>query len=61
MVKNTSYIVAQYTEDETPVPGKHIVLKDLETDIENAPEGGIITKNLFVSIFYLLPSSSNTT
>lgn len=49
MVKNKSFIFEKIPEGY-PVPGEHIVVKELDTDIENAPEGGIIVKNQYVPL-----------
>lgn len=48
MVKNKSLIFEKVPQGY-PVPGQDILIKEVDTDIENAPEGGIVTKNLYAS------------
>lgn len=49
MVSNKSFIFEKIPEGY-PVPGQDIIVKDIDTDIENAPEGGVVTKNLYVPL-----------
>ncbi|KAF8254163.1 NAD(P)-binding protein [Wilcoxina mikolae CBS 423.85] len=48
MVKNKSLIFNSIPLGY-PKPGKDLVVKESELDLSSAPEGGIITKNLFIS------------
>jgi hypothetical protein len=45
MVHNKSLIFNAIPEGY-PVPGKDLVVKEFELDLNSCPEGGIITKNL---------------
>ncbi|KAI5802265.1 hypothetical protein FPQ18DRAFT_251084 [Pyronema domesticum] len=48
MVQNKSLIFSSIPHGY-PVPGKDLTVKEAELDLNSVPEGGVITKNLFVS------------
>lgn len=57
MVQNKSFVFEKIPEGY-PKPGQDIVVKEIETDIEKAPEGGVVTKNLYVLL--LIPLLNST-
>lgn len=48
MVRNKSLVFANVPVGY-PVPGKDLVVKESELDLNSVPEGGVILKNLYVS------------
>jgi hypothetical protein len=47
MVQNKSLIFSSVPHGY-PVPGKDLTVKETELDLNSVPEGGVITKNLYV-------------